>query len=301
MAVTRALVSLFILALWVVPVRGAGLGISKPDPNYLPPITLNTCCGYEISGKARSSQTINTAIRNLVLVVSGQSNVCNNHGTTFTPVNGTKIDNLNLYDGAIYVATDPLLGTNKDAVSLGPGNFALRLADKLVTANKFDRVILLMIGIGGTAVAEWDTGVGSGRFAVAYSRLAARGITPGLTNTTIAILWGQGENDTFLGTSQASYAASLGNVITQARNAGFTQGSVPFFVAKLSWNGGSTSANVQNAQTGIVNHGANIWAGPDADTLDNTKRQDNTHLNPTGADEFATLWQTALAAFGAPF
>lgn len=298
----------YILLLAASPAFGQGKGAAAlPDPMQLPVIVVpsgrdSLCCGNEINSKTARNPTINTGIRNLVLILDGQSNVNDNHSTAYVPANPTKIDNLNLFDGQIYAATDPLLGSRNDGLSLGPGNFSLRLADNLITANKFDRVIILIVAISGAPMASLLGTPGTGRYNAAYSRLTGRGITPGLTNTTIAILFGHGEGDCAGGTTQGTYSAGLTTTIAAARAAGFTQGLVPFFVAKQSWVVGVTCAAIQNAQIGIVNHPTNIWLGPDADTLDATNRQaDNIHFNATGAAAYASLWQTALAAFGAPF
>lgn len=273
----------------------SAVSASDPYAAAFPAISADYFSGYEINGKTRVSAVLDGGIRNCILLIAGQSNVGNNFPTSFTPTNSTKVDNLNIYDGAVYSSADPLLGTARDSGSLGRGNFAGRLADKLINANKFDRVILVPIGIGGTLVSDWETGIGKDRFRVAVNRLAARSITP------TAVLWGQGEQDTAGATSQAAYTASLNNVITNARAAGLGS-SVPWFIAQQSWNVGATSANVTNAQAAVVNHGSSIWAGPNADSLNATKRQaDNTHFSDTGSDSYAGLWQTALGLFGAPF
>ncbi|WP_213737077.1 sialate O-acetylesterase [Bradyrhizobium sp. dw_411] len=294
---------LAVLLALAAPVANAfeGNALSGPDPFLYTTPGPGFCCGNSVSSKTMTSQIINTGVRNLVIVLAGQSNVCDNHGAAYTPTNASKIDNMYPYGGGIYAASDPILGTSADSAALGPGNFVLRLADNLITAGLFDRVIIFAIGIGGTSIADWDTGVATGRWQPTFNRLKAKGIMPGLANTTIAIIWGQGEQDASLGTSQAAYAAGLNNVINQARAAGFSQSNVPFFVAEETWFGGTTSANVQNAQSAIVNHASNIWAGPNADSLNSSNRQDNTHFNPTGAAAVATLWQAALHAFGAPF
>lgn len=241
------------------------------------------------------SQVLDGTKRNCVLLIAGQSNVSNNFPTPYTPTNSTKVDNLNCYDGGIYSAVDPLLGTARDGPSLGRGNFAGRLADWLINANKFDRVILVPIPVSGSYVADWVSGVASRRFAIAISRMAAKGLTP------TAVLWGQGENDNFGGTTQAAYTTGLNSVITNARTAGIPA-AVPWFIALQTWNSGTTSAAVRAAQTAVVNHSSAIWAGPDADTLGVSLRQaDNTHLTDAGAAQYATLWLNALSAYGAPF
>lgn len=308
----RLLLALF-FAVVLSPSVAGEIAVSAPDPFTLQ--FAMTCCGNAPNSKTLSSQTIDTTKRNLVIVAAGQSLAGDNSSTAYTPTNGSKIDNLYLYDGGIYQASDPLLGPTNDGTSLGPGNFLLRLADDLITAGLFDRVIICPIGVGGTTIAGWDTGLESDRFGVAYRRLAAKGIVPGLTNTTIVILWIQGEQDNANGTTQLAYSTGIGDVITAARNAGFTQGLVPFFVPEESWNAGTVSTAVENAQIAIINHGSNIWAGPNSDAFNGNvcgsasnaacRQADNTHLTAAGAYSNAGTggggWRAALHAYGPPF
>jgi hypothetical protein len=252
------------------------------------PAALGDRSYVDLSGKSLSSQSINPGIRNCILVLAGQSNICNLGPTAYTPTNIGKVDNLNPCNGAIYTAVDPLLGCSSTG-----GNPGSRLADKLINASLFDRVVLVPVAIGGSAAADWQNSYGN-RLTAALGRVRARlGVSPS------AILWGQGEADTNLATSQSSYQASMTAVISATRTAGYTG---PWFIAQQSWNGGATSAAVQAAQLALVDHGSNIWAGPNADSLGAADRQaDNTHFNDAGMDAYAGLWLTALQAFGAPF
>ncbi len=263
---------------------------SAPDPYLMTELAGSS--GYlDTSAKTLSSQSLNGGIRNCILLIAGQSNVCNNVTTAYTPTNSTKVDNLNPYNGAVYKGVDPLLGCSAPG-ALGSGCFAGRLADKLINANLFDRVILVPVGVDGTAAADWQNTYGN-RLSAALKRLSARGMT------ATAILWGQGEQDGFLGTSSAAYQASMNAVIAATQALGYAG---PWFIAEQTWRSGTTSATIQGAQAALVNQGSNIWAGPNADSLDATNRQaDNTHWNDTGSDAYAGLWQTALHAFGAPF
>jgi len=293
----------------LVPVVAQELAISAPDPFVLQ--RAESCCGNATSTKTLATlQGVNTSVRNLVLIGSGQSLSGDNSGTAFTPVNPTKIDNLTILNGGIYQASDPLAGPINDCVSCGPGNFLLRVADTLITNNLFDRVIIVPIGVGGTTVGSWETGTQSDRFKVAYARLAAKGIVPGLANTTFVICWIQGEQDNANGTTQSSYFNSLTNVIANARAVGFTQALVPFFVPLETWSTGTTSAAVRAAQAAIVNPSANIQAGPDMDTYNgNTcgpsanaacRQADNTHPTANGGYSMAAGWIAKFALYGPP-
>lgn len=266
--------------------------LSAPDPYIMSELAGNP--GYlDTTAKTLSSQTLNNGIRNCILLIAGQSNACNNAPSAYTPTNTGKVDCLNPYNGAIYAQIDPMLGCSSPA-SLGIGNgcFAGRLADKLINASLFDRVIICNVAVNGTSAADW-VNLYPNRLSTALARLSYRGMTP------TAILWSQGEKDNVLSTAQAAYQSSMTTVIGATRTAGY---SGPWFIPQQTWDAGSTSSTIQAAQAALVNHGSGIWAGPNADSLNATNRQsDNTHWNDTGSDAYAGLWLTALQAFGAPF
>lgn len=256
-----------------------------------------------------NGQTVNPAVRNLVLILSGQSNCSDVVPSAYSPTNPTKLDQLNIYDGAIYTAADPLLGTSYPrsagvAVN-GPGNAYLRLADTFITNGKFDRVVLVPTCLGSTAVADWAPGGDfDDVFTLAMRRIAARGITSGV-NITIAAIWAQGETDTLRGTGQTPYTDSLNAFITASRTAGFTG---IWFVNSESRNVGSTSAAVVAAQAAVVNHGASVWAGANADALAGAtcsasacRQADDTHWSNAGAASIAAATYTAMGLAGAPF
>lgn len=72
------------------------------------------------------------------------------------------VHNLNISNGGIYDAVDPLLGPDS-----GAGNYGGRLADKLIDGDVCDRVILAPMAHSGSSVAQWAAaGVLHGRIAV---------------------------------------------------------------------------------------------------------------------------------------
>ncbi len=229
-----------------------------------------------------------------VLVIAGQSNAQNIAPTPYTPIHTSAVDNLSIYDGQMYAAADPLLGTMFAPPRYNCGCFATRLGDNLVSTGKFDRVILFPFAVGGTSVMQW---IGNGP---AASRVPASGYrlrNAGLSAT--AILWAQGESDTTLGTTTPVYVQQMLTLIGNFRAAGMV---APFLVAKQSWIGGITSSAVVAAQAQVVDSAAGIFPGPDADSLNATYRQaDNTHFNDAGMIAYANLWQAALVAVGPPF
>jgi hypothetical protein len=274
-------------------------GFSPPDPFTLDDsFTVSQARVFhrETKGLSARSATINTGVKNLVLILAGQSNMTNIVPTLVAPTNASVIDQMNIYDGGLYSVDGSLLGCWNEDVPLR-GNLCPQVADKLITGGQFSRVILIDSAVGGTTAAQWATGgTLADRIPVSMRRLAAKGITPAVTNVTFAIWWGQGENDT--GTSAASYQASLNTIRSTAVAAGF---SGRFFVPKQTLLNGVVNATIQGAQTGIVDN-TTFWSGGDMDALTGANRQgDNTHWSDTGAPNAATAVYNAMHASGAPF
>lgn len=277
---------------------GRGGFVSNPDPFILADTGNGSFPAWKrTNNKTASPMVLNPALRNLVLLVIGQSQMCNVNPTAFVPTNSTKVFNFNVLDGALYTITGSMLGcTNYDAVS-ERGNPAARIGDTLVTNTIADRVYLITPAIGGTPVSEWDTASCSQRVAVAVARLAACGFPASRID---AVLWGQGETDGLNGTTQAAYTASLQSIIAKSRALGIT---APWFVAQETYGGSTTYPSIQAAQAAVVNHSLGIWAGPNADAIDGSigNRFDSLHFSDAGAATFAAAWVAALHVYGAPF
>lgn len=223
--------------------------------------------------------------RTAVIGILGQSNAANWGTGSYTPVNA-KVHNLSVYDGGVYAAKEPLLGANG-----GKAGFGIRLADKLITHNKYDRVILAPFAVGGASVEEWSrtaNGTLNHRIGVFKRRLDSQGLA------ATHILWHQGETDYSLGTTQAAYTARLMEVIQTFRDLGI---NCPFYVAKASWTNGSVSAAVIAAQGAVVSPGNNIYAGPNTDTIGLVYRDaEGTHMLATGLALHADMWYDSIVA-----
>lgn len=240
--------------------------------------------------------------RTLILITAGQSQLTNVNPTLYVPTNASVIHNFNIKDGASYSPTGALVGCSSNGLTR-PGNVCLRIADLLVTNGKFDVVYLVPIAVTGSLISEWSVGPMSspganGRFGVAMKRLAAAGITPGMTNVTFAILWGQGEGDGVIGTTSANWQSSFATLKATILATGFV-GRI--FVNVETWDLGVPSATIQAAQAAVVDS-VTVFAGANWDTLNNTFRQaDQAHFNDAGAAAAAPLVYTAMHATGAPF
>jgi hypothetical protein len=165
---------------------------SSPDPFTIVEEQSAAAANHDANGKTLYTGSLSGAV---ILIIAGQSNAANSFPTPYTPSN-TTVYNLNVYDGAVYKAVDPLLGCSTVAPA---GHFGGRLADKIIAAGPATKVVLVPVSISGTVVSQWTGPTNFGnRISVAIARLAARGLTPSV------ILWGQGESD--LATTQAVYS-----------------------------------------------------------------------------------------------
>ncbi len=222
--------------------------------------------------------------RTAVIVFIGQSLSVNSILTHYVPVN-SNIDQLNIYDGKLYKAKDPLLGINGTG-----GTWLLPMADKLITDGHYDRVIIVPMAVGNTRVGQWSDPNLSPYLFRRINTVGLRIRDAGLPCT--AIMWGQGESDTSAGTSQAAYAAALSKIIAEFNRA---IPGTPFLVAREAYYYGNTSPGILAAQASVVN-GTTVFAGENVELIGPSGRSDNTHLNAAGALQRADLAIAALMA-----
>ncbi len=262
-------------------------------------VTNNNLGNNNTSGRTPQVVTLNTAVKNLVVITDGQSNSASN-GPSYVPVNVANIVNINPYDGAVYPNLDPLLGT---ATILGTGSFWPRIADMLITAGKFAKVWIIPIGVGGSSSIEWTPG---GQLfdkpCVAMRRLQQLGITPSTTNFTIIYTFNQGESDS--ATSAATYTNNINVLNTRLRNCPgvSVQFNGRFFIARETMLFNVVNPIISNAQFALTN-GVTIFDFGDMDSITGAaNRPDGTHLSTAaGQAAYATLAYNALVASGAPF
>lgn len=255
------------------------------DPYILPePDRSIAIPGYQnIDGRTPSSSYLDGTKKNCIIVAFGQSNAMSNYDIgAYTILNPTKIDNLNIYDGAVYRSAAPMLGTGGTLE-----NWGNRTADNLIADGTCDRVILVSASISNTLASDWASGGAmSPRIAATAKRIAALGWQASV------VIWQQGESDTAAGTSQPAYAASLASVISiiQANFPG-----VPLFISQTSWYLGTTSANITNPQVAAIN-GTTIFSLGNSDLIGVADRDGGNHFSATGAASWGSTTATNLAA-----
>jgi lysophospholipase L1-like esterase len=276
-------------------------GVSAPDPyklvgtdGVISGFPSQRLFRYNYNGR---TQVLASALSGFgtpvgVGIFIGTSTSDNLVNATYSPANPTKIYNLSIDNGGIYQSVEPLLGgwSNTESQPTTPaanGNFVHVLSDKLVAAGTYATFVNVPLGMTSSRIADWAVGAAlNDRITVAFRRLAALGLSANFVVIQV------GENDTAVGTSQASYAASQSSVISTIRNS--FAGTI--LISTTSYTGGTTSANVTNAQAAAINNGLGIYAGPNTDLVLSAGRWDNTHPNATGALSWANSWVTQIGA-----
>jgi hypothetical protein len=257
------------------------------SPIYLSPadtyenVDLNRGSCNDTAGRPRVPRTEIVKGRTGIFLIFGQSNGANSGDTPYRP--RRRVLNFNLFDGACYVAEDPLLGCTDRR-----GNFAGRLADMLIERGLFDTIVLAPISVGGSAAAEWTTGgVRHRRLQVAIARAQELGLA--FTH----LLWHQGETDAGAGTERATYRAFLLDIHAALRRYGLT---APLFVAQASICRSPPNGAIRGAQRDVVSPARGIFAGPDTDTIGVEHRFDGCHMRESGLVRHAELWAEVLSA-----
>lgn len=259
---------------------------AEPDFQAAHRALVEINCGYsDVTDRVAVSLDALDRASAAVFVTLGQSQTANAGETPFTP--DGSVFNLNPFDGRLYRARDPLLGCNEER-----GNFASRMGQMLVRAGRWSSVVLLPIGVCGTAIAEWvPDGHLHHRIVAAVGCLRTAGLTP------TALLWGQGEADAVPGADGERYRASLLRIVDAFRALDV---DAPFLVAVSTFCNAASDGNavIRAAQRAVVSAPQGIFAGPDTDRLGIAYRYDNCHFTDEGLWAVARLWAGAIGDAG---
>lgn len=242
---------------------------------------------YDITTKKRLYPTIDAGTG--VFVTIGQSRIANNSSspaTPYTPTNGVKCLNLNPYDGHYYVLQDPVLGCSASVGYLNAG-WQARLADRLINAGKYTKVVIIPIAIAGSSISEWNpsSGAYSDRLRAASALLTDKGITP------TAWLCQIGTTDNINGMSQSDFQTYMRAAINFQRSQP-GRANDKWMIAQDTVASGVTSSAIRAAQAAVATDAKN-YLGPDCDTVPSGD-MDTLHYNDTGNDFVAGLWDVAI-------
>ncbi len=217
--------------------------------------------------------------RVMVALAFGQSNSAN-HGSVLD--NGDR-NVYNFYQGELYEAQDPLLGATGDG-----GSVWTRLGRKLIASKKYDAVVFVTVGVGGSEIGRWTPGGDlHPRVLGAIRDLKAQGLD------VTHLLWHQGEADNRLGTSQEAYRERFLRLLSSIRSQGV---DAPIYVSTTTRCGSlNPNEHVRQAQIKLIDAGSGILAGPDTDILTGVDRKrDGCHFSDVGLGKFADLWLKKL-------
>lgn len=277
------------------------IGSGQPDPfrfNEFIAIPAPIGAGYNTTtGKTLQSSTSFTPASTKCIITGGQSNMTTSCGTVIYTTVSANAHQLNIYDGGIYLGSDPVLGCNFNTAA--PSSINMRLADSVISRGKATSCVVIPVGIGGTKYGEWTPTASNTlytRITTAILRARARGMEPD------AIFWGEGETDATEGTSAASITASITAIVTALRAAPISWAG-PFYVGYYTMvagviNGGLGTGTVAGVRKGIfdsISAPLNIVGGFDADNnCPAAGRIDppGTHLGDAQLATAATGWTT---------
>lgn len=259
---------------------GSGGAPSNIDPFTLFDPPLNA--GYtNLAGKVVSTPTLSgtTALG----ILYGQSNGGNHTDGTYSPVNPTKIHNLNPYNALFYRSLQPMLGCSGDAAHWMP-----ETQDLLVSNSVFTDVIILPTSISGTTQTDWSNGWVAYRMVQAILRCRAVGIP------VTFIYCQQGESGPF---STSLWKAAANGVRDTVQGMGVT---APIFLAKSTMFAGVVQPTVQTAVNELCSEQPTVFKqGGDTDSLTvagGYRMSDGTHLSASGNHANAALAYNAINA-----
>jgi hypothetical protein len=222
--------------------------------------------------------------KTMIALTFGQSNAANRGQTPYTPHN---LSVLNYYEGKLYRAKDPLLGTT------GPGGSVwTHLGDLLIDSGLYNKIIFVPIAIGNTDIECWTSGPCFQKLEKTLEQLDSLHIK--LTH----FFWHQGESDNLENTSKQKYKESLKIILQTLRK--YHQ-PADFYISIASYHNGAITkplgvdAVIRQAQKEFIRENRGVFFGPDTDQLIHTiHRYDGVHFSDFGMKAFAQLWLKAI-------
>jgi hypothetical protein len=220
----------------------------------------------------------------MIALTFGQSNAANNGQAVYAPHNTSVF---NYYQGKLYAAKDPMIG----ATGIG-GSVWCRLGDMLIDSGLYNKVIVIPIAVGGSAIGRWTSGDCFKKLQQTLMSLDSQHIK--LTH----IFWHQGETDNLLNTSKETYKKSLDTIVNTIRS--YHQ-SADIYVSIASYHPSSVTkplgvdSVIRKAQAEYINEHRGVLLGPDTDLLIYAiHRYDGVHFSGYGATKFAAQWLKAI-------
>ncbi|MBN2158991.1 MAG: hypothetical protein JW807_06315 [Spirochaetes bacterium] len=219
--------------------------------------------------------------RTMVALALGQSNTGNHGETLYRPAGPV----FNLFKGDCYRAEDPLLGPTGDG-----GSVWSRLADLVIQAGLYDRVVIIPIGVGTTTAAHWAEG---GYLHPRVVNAAEEAGSLGLKITHVFWILGGSEKLTDGdAANRERYKKNFLSMVRGLRNRGVT---APVYVAIGTYSG-AFNRDIQRAQRELAAENPGIVPGPNTDALHAVaeNRWEMVHFTHLGLDRLARAWLAAI-------
>ncbi|MBN2377427.1 MAG: hypothetical protein JXD22_13580 [Sedimentisphaerales bacterium] len=252
---------------------------------------------YDIEIRALSgqNQVYGTVVEKVgvgeVFITSGQSNSVNSCDVKFTP--SEDIISAWTWNDGWQHAADPQPTLTVDYGGLG-GSAWSRLGSLLV-ADLNIPIAFITTGYAGSMVSEWLPTSPKQLYPRLEQALDAAG-----TNGVRAVLWHQGEQDSYEHTSTLDYVQSLTVVINAMRQ--YADWQVPWGIAIAAYPGDAyyVPAYVQainDAQLYVTDTVPAVFEGPYTDDLIGIgiyRQADSVHFNDAGENEHALRWKSPI-------
>ncbi|GAB3960009.1 hypothetical protein GCM10028805_57150 [Spirosoma harenae] len=237
-----------------------------------------------------------------VFVVAGQSNASGG----FLRASNSVEDRVSCLDFRQDSISDQMLPLRFSPASygsaIGPGqppHLWSTLGDILVQRLNVP-VLFFGAALGGSSSTEWKQGaignLGNTTNSQVYRRLGEVLLHYLPRTGARAVLWHQGETDTYYGVNNQTYYNNVNTVIQKSRQQVSPQ-PLAWMVSRVSYNNYMTSPGIITAQNQLIADLTNIFPGPASDSIvgpDN--RPDNVHLKGAGLVKFINSWNQALTA-----
>ncbi|WP_327487240.1 T9SS type A sorting domain-containing protein [Telluribacter sp.] len=245
-----------------------------------------------------------------VFLIAGQSNAQGYQGYGGPGANDDRVNTINYYNegaGGSDLPYPEFSHLNQDSFIAPRGNSAWswgRLGDQL--AGRLGVPILFYnVGWYGSSVANWRESINGQTYSIfngapypppgtgmpfSNLRLVMQYYVP-ITGIR-AVLWLQGESDTYLNTSASNYANDLRTIIEQSRSQ--SGKNLSWVVSRTSFFplAGGTSSQVIQGQNQVIASMPNVFYGPETDQI--MERRDQTHFSDGGLVQLGDAWSNHL-------
>lgn len=243
-----------------------------------------------------------------VFIVAGQSNAQGYFNLGAQGANDDRVNCYNYYnlnDSGDQLTRPEFSHLNSDSYIAPRGNSSWgwgRLGDQL--ASRLGVPILFYnTGWYGAGIKNWSESINGPTYSLfggapflpsgmPYNNLRLVIQTYVSLTGVRAVLWHQGETDTYAKTSAQSYKENLEKVINQSRiDAGR---NISWVIARASYSEpwGGTYSTVINAQNEVIQSLSNIFYGPETDGIGN--RSEGVHFQNEGLTTFGDAWNNSL-------